>query len=463
MRDIDTFFAVGKLATVKKTEFAVRLLYETPRLAAESGMVDDGSGDKMVYRIVNSNLVEVPVKDQGKFYDSDCYVVRYTYKIAQKKSYIIYYWLGTTAGQDEKGLAALKTIELDDSLGGRAVQVRVVQGKEPKHFLAMFKGRMITFIGGKASSFEKKQGIKDKEVGTTFLLQVYGNAFHNTKALEVPVQTASLNSNDVFVLVTPSKVFIWCGVGSTGDEREVAKQIAREYKNEFILFMEGSEVPEFWAALGGKGEYWTNRQREETVQVIPRLFQCSNATGNLKVREILDFTQNDLDEDDVMILDAMRMVYVWIGTYSRKDELSDVEKLVVEYLKLDPKGRDLTIPILKVRQNYEPRSFTGFFGPWNPKMWQNRFNFDQFLTEMKMEDRNMTIAVTSNGPERSYYPLEVLLEKNPDKLPKEVDVTRKEDFLSEEDFEKRFKMNRQTFKALKPWMQINLKKQVGLF
>ena len=164
-----------------------------------------------------------------------------------------------------------------------------------------------------------------------------------------------------------------------------------------------------------------------------------------------------------MILDAMRMVYVWIGTYSRKDELSDVEKLVVEYLKLDPKGRDLTIPILKVRQNYEPRSFTGFFGPWNPKMWQNRFNFDQFLTEMKMEDRNMTIAVTSNGPERSYYPLEVLLEKNPDKLPKEVDVTRKEDFLSEEDFEKRFKMNRQTFKALKPWMQINLKKQVGLF
>ena len=82
---------------------------------------------------------------------------------------------------------------------------------------------------------------------------------------------------------------------------------------------------------------------------------------------------------------------------------------------------------------------------------------------MKMEDQNMTIAVTSNGPERSYYPLEVLLEKNPDKLPKEVDVTRKEDFLSEEDFEKRFKMNRQTFKALKPWMQINLKKQVWLF
>jgi hypothetical protein len=33
--------------------------------------------------------------------------------------------------------------ELDDSLGGRPVQVRVVQGKEPAHFRQLFKGKMI--------------------------------------------------------------------------------------------------------------------------------------------------------------------------------------------------------------------------------------------------------------------------------------------------------------------------------
>lgn len=44
-------------------------------------------------------------------------------------------------------MAALKTIEKDDELGGVAVQVRVVQGREPAHFLQIFKGKMITFKG----------------------------------------------------------------------------------------------------------------------------------------------------------------------------------------------------------------------------------------------------------------------------------------------------------------------------
>ena len=48
----------------------------------------------------------------------------------------------------------MKTIELDNRLGGAAVQVRVVQGKEPAHFLAMFQGQMVVFHGGLASSFD---------------------------------------------------------------------------------------------------------------------------------------------------------------------------------------------------------------------------------------------------------------------------------------------------------------------
>ena len=43
----------------------------------------------------------------------------------------------------------------------------------------------------------------------------------------MPCRAASLNSNDVFVLFTKSSVYIWCGKGSTGDEREMAKLIAK--------------------------------------------------------------------------------------------------------------------------------------------------------------------------------------------------------------------------------------------
>lgn len=61
---------------------------------------------------------------------------------------------GSDATQDEAGTAALKAVELDDRLQGRAVQVRVVQGKEPPHFMAIFGGKMVVFEGGYASAFD---------------------------------------------------------------------------------------------------------------------------------------------------------------------------------------------------------------------------------------------------------------------------------------------------------------------
>ena len=44
-------------------------------------------------------------------------------------------------------------IKVDDELDGKATQVRVVQGREPRHFIKMFGGKMVVFSGGKASGF----------------------------------------------------------------------------------------------------------------------------------------------------------------------------------------------------------------------------------------------------------------------------------------------------------------------
>ena len=56
---------------------------------------------------------------------------------------------GNESSQDEKAASAINAVKLDDEVGGKAIQVRVVQGMEPRHFIKMFGGKMIVFTGGK--------------------------------------------------------------------------------------------------------------------------------------------------------------------------------------------------------------------------------------------------------------------------------------------------------------------------
>lgn len=43
---------------------------------------------------------------------------------------------------------------------------------------------------------------------------------------------------------------------------------------------------------------------QQNSSVSPRLFECSNKTGTFMATEIVDFTQDDLEEDDVYLLDT---------------------------------------------------------------------------------------------------------------------------------------------------------------
>ena len=55
---------------------------------------------------------------------------------------------------------------------------------------------------------------------------------------------------------------------------------------------------------------------------------------------------------------------------SNKLEVEGSILLAHDYLKTDPSGRGIEIPIYKVKQGNEPPNFTGFFSLWEPNVFK---------------------------------------------------------------------------------------------
>ncbi|TOF73941.1 hypothetical protein CGJ15_27265 [Vibrio parahaemolyticus] len=75
----------------------------------------------------------------------------------------------------------------------------------------------------------------------------------------------------------------------------------------------------------------------------------------------------------------------------------------------------------------------------------------------------VTSSSSSGTSGRRTYPLATLREKDPEKLPPEVDPVHKEDFLSDGDFKTVFGVDRNEFESIPQWKKNNLKKKAGLF
>ncbi|CAJ0930656.1 unnamed protein product [Ranitomeya imitator] len=150
------------------------------------------------------DLVLVPQKAYGNFYEGDCYLLLSTRKSGNSLFYDIHYWIGNDSSQDEQGSAAIYTIQLDDFLGGSPVQHREVQGHESEAFKGYFKQGIIYKKGGVASGMKH---VATNTYDVKRLLHVKGK--RNVTATEgkyrVTKRRAAL-SNPIFTLVTIVKV-----------------------------------------------------------------------------------------------------------------------------------------------------------------------------------------------------------------------------------------------------------------
>ncbi|CAB1317758.1 unnamed protein product, partial [Coregonus sp. 'balchen'] len=328
-------YSIGRIAKVEQVPFDASTLHSNNNMAAQHNMVDDGKGKVQIWRVEDGDKVAVDPSSYGQFYGGDCYLILYSYRPGGREQHIIYTW-----------------------------SVRVTQGQEPPHLMSLFQGKPMMVHNGGTSRKGGQTG-----TGSTRLFHIRQSSTRATRAVEVEPSASFLNTNDVFVLKSPTAMFVWRGVGASEEEMAAAKHVVGFLGGSASNVSEGKEPAGFWSALGGKKEYQTSKSLQNMVKP-PRLFGCSNKTGCLSVEEVPgDFQQTDLATDDVMLLDTWDQIFLWIGNDANAEERTGAPRIAKDYVDSDPSGRR-GLSITTIKQGAEPPTFTGWFQAWDPKMWE---------------------------------------------------------------------------------------------
>lgn len=126
----------------------------------------------------------------------------------------------------------------------------------------------------------------------------------------------------------------WHGEGATEDECSYATKLGSILApgSAHVSFKEGAETQDFWDALGGKTEYLSVKELSIAPGFEARLFQCSNSQGYMHMKEVFNFQQEDLCNNDVMVLDAYNTVFLWVGRHANKTERKNSIKKAEEYV-----------------------------------------------------------------------------------------------------------------------------------
>ncbi|KAL9224110.1 hypothetical protein vseg_000179 [Gypsophila vaccaria] len=331
-----------------------------------------GAGQKAgleIWRIENFRPARVPDSSHGKFYTGDSYIVLKTTALKSGAlRHDIHYWLGKDTSQDEAGAAAIKTVELDASLGGRAVQYREVQGHETEKFLSYFKPCIIPLEGGAASGFKHHEAEEYKPR----LYVCRGK--HVVHVNEVPCTRSTLNHDDIFILDTESKIFQFNGSNSSIQERAKALGVVQYIKDNYHhgkcdvaaiedgRMMADAESGEFWGFFGGFAplprKVSTNGIKK-TGPIPPKLYRVDKRQA--EPEEVESLTRDVLSTSRCYLLDCGAEVFVWIGRTTSLDERKSASGAAEELLRsLDrPKCH-----VIRMIEGFETVTFRSKFGSW---------------------------------------------------------------------------------------------------
>lgn len=334
-----------------------------------------------------------------------------------------------------------------------------MNGHEDDTLLKFFKNGFVVHDGPHLDKAALEQSLLAK--GAMFRVQ--GPFDETPQAIQQEDMIAqNLNSQEAFFIIKPDSnkaSYAWFGIGCSVGERGYAERLEKILNCSSCTHVEETQEPDdFWATLGGKTEYSSTKLLNFAPGFEPRMFQVSVHSGLNHFDEIKNFRQTDLNNWDVMIVDAYMTIWIWIGNKSEEREKKNAIKRVDAYKKALTDGRDIKkVQVVCIAPCNEPFTFTGLFPEWEDEIsatWVEEKKAGKVVTEeQKAEDSKY------KDPTKNKFDLETLKAT----FPEGVNPLTKEAYLEDAVFEEVFKMTRRDFGELKQWKKDKLKKEVGLF
>ncbi|KAE9554411.1 hypothetical protein FO519_002403 [Halicephalobus sp. NKZ332] len=391
----------------------------------------------MFFKLVGEVLEEK--EEMNEFWDTDCYVVKWLYRVErrgvrkldgtpglqkdtgrQRTAY--FYWFGSRATKKDRGACALALRKFDKD---RREHVLMEQGNEIPMFLNLFEGKMVI------SSNE----FKDNEKRTYIVHGSRGNYFF---AEEIDSDGLLLRPQAVYIIMDTRKeeISLWKGKLVNNQVASGAAKLAEKLSDiKGFRFVEKSN------------EKWSLEEPFDWRHA-PRVFRLFDVEGELlqyvQYSRNVNFTVRQRDLKGTMMVDQESCLWIWT------EELVSTFHLQVasKYWKLKNRREK---PAKVICRGKEPSEFKALFPDWR------EFEEVQIEDFEPQKPRELGELLEERTRPRT---LEEVRER---RLPLGCDTKKLERFLSDEDFEKVFKMSRIEFYALPKWKQTNLKKEAKLF
>jgi len=210
----------------------------------------------------------------------------------------LYVWMPTDSGRLEriKGMQQAKSIRDKERAGRPKIHLLDQDWNTNEKFWKEFGGteRIELIKTAKAGGDDEDFWRENREEITLYRVSDASGKLEVTKVGQGGLKSTALDTKDAFIVDTfDGGLFVWVGKGCTLDERKKAMDHGQQYleqqkrrKNtQIVRILEGAE-PEFFS------QWFTDwNSKKKTVEFKPKLYQCSNESGKLKIEEIANFYQ----------------------------------------------------------------------------------------------------------------------------------------------------------------------------